>query len=284
MFKPAKLGVTYSIFSGEEFLEPSIMQIREHVDYINVVFQKKSWFGDSASTNLTNLLSSLLKRRIIDSVIEFPFSGWGTHSANRLHQKLLTNQVIQKKMIGVQDLRAANCTHCMIMDVDEFYITEQFAEAKKFVLENNITHSCCALYDYKLSPVYRSRDVAKYAVPFIFKLRFYSKIKRNHHMPCLIDPLRSFQFNAFPFRLFFPDKFFYLNSVCMHHMTGMRLDFEKKLNASITNVSPAGEKFVESYRKDHKKALHLSEESLLESGYIKVNDTFNLKKIFSESY
>ena len=266
MPKKTKLGVTYSLFSGEELLEPSIMQIREYVDYINVVYQKKSWFGDDASPELHDHLSRLLRDKLIDSVIEFPFSGWGLRSANPLHQRLLINQVIKKKMLGVHDLRVAKCTHCMIMDVDEFYIPEQFAKAKEFIIENGITHSCCALYDYKLSPIYRSRDVANYAVPFIFKLKFYSKIKRNHHIPCLVDPLRSFQFNPFPFKLFSPDKFFYLNSVCMHHMTGIRRDFNKKLNASITNVSPNGAKFVEDFRKKHNSIANLNEEKLLETG------------------
>ena len=282
MFKQTKLGVTYSLFSGEELLEPSIMQIREHVDYINVVYQKKSWFGDDASPGLLDLLSRLLREKIIDSIIEFPFSGWGVSAANRFHQRLLINQVIKKKMIGVHDLRAAECTHCMIMDVDEFYIPEEFAKAKEFIVKNDITHSCCGLYDYKLSPIYRSRDIANYAVPFIFKLKFYSQIKRHHCMPCYIDPLRSFQFNPFPYRLFSPDKFFYLNSICMHHMTGIRRDFNKKLNASITNVSPNGAKFVEDFRKKHNSIANLNEEKLLETGggYIKVNDIFSLKQIF----
>lgn len=85
-------------------------------------------------------------------------------------------------------------------------------------------------------------------------------------MPCYIDPLRSFQFNPFPYRLFSPDKFFYLNSICMHHMTGIRRDFNKKLNASITNVSPNGAKFVEDFRKKHNSIANLNEEKLLETG------------------
>lgn len=52
----------------------------------------------------------------------------------------------------------------------------------------------------------------------------------------------------------------------MHHMTGIRRDFNKKLNASITNVSPNGAKFVEDFRKKHNSIANLNEEKLLETG------------------
>lgn len=35
-----KLGITYSLFDGEELLKYSIKQIRKSADYINVVYQK----------------------------------------------------------------------------------------------------------------------------------------------------------------------------------------------------------------------------------------------------
>ena len=66
----------------------------------------------------------------------------------------------------------------------------------------------------------------------------------------------------------------------MHHMTGIRQDFNKKLNASITNVSPKGAKFIENFRQKHNSVIQLSEKKLLETGYIKVDDIFNLEHIF----
>ena len=70
----------------------------------------------------------------------------------------------------------------------------------------------------------------------------------------------------------------------MHHMTGMRLDFDKKLNASITNASPDGAKFVENFRQKHINTASLCEKSLLETGYIKVKDIFSIEHIFSDKH
>ena len=44
-FKNPKLGISYSVWDGEELLEQSIKQIRPVADYINVVWQKLSWYG-----------------------------------------------------------------------------------------------------------------------------------------------------------------------------------------------------------------------------------------------
>lgn len=69
--KNPKFGVSYSIFDGEELLEASIKQIRGCVDYINVVYQLKSWYGDKANENLLPLLNNLKNKGLIDELIEF---------------------------------------------------------------------------------------------------------------------------------------------------------------------------------------------------------------------
>ena len=48
----AKLGISYSVWDGEELLEASIKSVRENADYINVVWQKKSWYGIDCDENL----------------------------------------------------------------------------------------------------------------------------------------------------------------------------------------------------------------------------------------
>ena len=54
-----KLGVTYSLFDGEELLPFSILSIRPHVDYINVVFQEHSWFGDKCTPLVRPMLAPI---------------------------------------------------------------------------------------------------------------------------------------------------------------------------------------------------------------------------------
>ena len=54
-----KLGVSYNIFDGEELLEGSIKQIKDQVDYISVVYQTISNFGNSCNEDLVNFLNKL---------------------------------------------------------------------------------------------------------------------------------------------------------------------------------------------------------------------------------
>ena len=74
------LGVSYNIFDGEEVLEGSIKQIRDQVDFISVVYQTKSNFGNTADSNLVPLLENLKSRGLIDKLYlrghltEFQFS------------------------------------------------------------------------------------------------------------------------------------------------------------------------------------------------------------------
>ena len=41
-----RLGVSYNVFDGEELLEESISKIRDNVDFICVVYQNTSNFGE----------------------------------------------------------------------------------------------------------------------------------------------------------------------------------------------------------------------------------------------
>ena len=51
----AKLGISYSVWDGEELLEASIKSVRENADYINVVWQRKSWHGADCNLSLIHI-------------------------------------------------------------------------------------------------------------------------------------------------------------------------------------------------------------------------------------
>ena len=61
-----KLGVSYNIFDGEELLEGSIKQIRQHVDHISVVYQVVSNFGNPCNPELVPLLERLKSEGLVD--------------------------------------------------------------------------------------------------------------------------------------------------------------------------------------------------------------------------
>lgn len=264
-----KLGVTYSLFNGEEMLCGSITAIRDQVDYINVVYQTHSWFGVEANPDMVLMLNKLKKDGFLDNIIEYKFDDFDNNSD-------LDFYTLDKKNIGVEDLKKHHCTHCMIMDADEYYKIEELKSAKEYILLNNITCSCCSIYDYHFSPCCRNRDVNKYAVPFIFKLRRYSRLSQHHHMPCLVDPLRTF-----PYIKWF-DKFHYFSTVTMHHMTGIRKDYNKKLQASISNATEQGRKHISDTKTRYGSQKEMSTEELLRvknelGGYIAVENIFNIE-------
>ena len=66
-----KLGVSYSVWDGEEMLEFAIRSIRSEVDYVNVVWQKLSWFGTMCSDELEPTLERLKNEGLIDELIFF---------------------------------------------------------------------------------------------------------------------------------------------------------------------------------------------------------------------
>jgi hypothetical protein len=66
-----RLGVSYNIFDGEELLEGSIKQIRSHVDYVSVVFQTISNFGNQSNPELIPLLERLKSEGLIDELYHY---------------------------------------------------------------------------------------------------------------------------------------------------------------------------------------------------------------------
>ena len=66
-----RLGVSYNIFDGEELLEGSIKQIRSEVDYISVVYQTISNFGNKCNEELIPLLNRLKSEGLVDELYEY---------------------------------------------------------------------------------------------------------------------------------------------------------------------------------------------------------------------
>jgi hypothetical protein len=126
-----KLGVSYNLFDGEELLEGSIKQIRQHVDYVSVVYQKISNFGNPCNSELIPLLEKLKSDGLIDELFEYsPKVNKGGHFNE-----------MQKRNIGLALSQGANCTHHMSMDSDEYYLSSEFESLKKIIIEGDYDSS-----------------------------------------------------------------------------------------------------------------------------------------------
>jgi|GEM_PF-885307 hypothetical protein len=215
--KAAKFAVSYSVWDGEELLAASIHQIRGQVDYINVVWQGKSWTGMPGNPNLKQELEELQRQGLIDELIEY-------HS--------LCNETYQepaKRQLGLDAAIRAGCNYFMTMDTDEFYIEEQFAQAKKFMIERKIDHGFVLIKLYGSSPKKQwiHNEKTPHQVPFFTRIDLGSSIGRDKKCPYpyIADPSRQI--------VMYPSaRFMLIPGIAMHHMTYIRKDLGRKMEGS----------------------------------------------------
>lgn len=212
-----KWGVSYSVFDGEELLEGSIRSIRKSVDYVNVVYQVKSWYGNPASENLVPFLLKLKKEGLIDELIEY-------HPNINIKAG---KQEAFKRNIGLQAAKKAKVDYFMTMDCDEYYEEKELEDAKNFILLNKITNSYCLQFKYAYLPTQRNINPIAF-VGLFFKLHRDSKIGKDKNLPILIDPTRVVVTK-------YSKKYYVLRTIKVHHYELVRKNLLKKIeNSSFT--------------------------------------------------
>lgn len=229
-----KWGVGYSVFDGEELLEHSLIAIRPSVQYIVVVYQLVSWYGEPASPQLLPLLHELKKRGLIDELIEFKPT---------LGIKAIRNETAKRNM-ALKAARKAGCTFYMAMDADEFYREEEIDEAKKFIIMNDITHSYCSISTHGTRP-----DILlptnTYFVQFFSRLSAFSKHSNDIHSVALVDPSRKMKHLSWWQGR---NKHYVLHNVRMHHYSFIRKNLQQKFrNSCDPKIQVMTEDSVNSY-------------------------------------
>lgn len=268
-----KWGVSYSVFDGFELLEKSILCIRESVDYINVVYQKISWYGNKCDDNLLPTLIDLKNKGLIDEIIEY----------NYIHQEGRSGHAPkyekEKRALGLKAAKKNKCTYFMTMDCDEFYFKDEEEKAKEFILINNISHSFVLLYNYIYKPIYRKLN-ADYYIPFFAKINKFSSFIPFHFFKyyiCFIDQTRLLNkliiFKFFNFKLYGYYRPFILNGISMHHMTSIRKNIGLKIQNSSAEFSQSEIKNTyEYYLKEIEKLKNTGTSDVI----VKVKNYFNI--------
>lgn len=222
----AKWGVSYSVFDGEELLEASIKSIRDSVDYVNVVYQRHSWYGNPADKGLLPLLTRLQKSGLIDELIEYVPN----------YDLSPGRQERQKRNIGLKYAKRRHINYFMTMDCDEFYMAPDIARAKREIIRRKITHSFCDIANYGIKPTERFLGGTVNYVQFFSKVCMFSKLaKKNKRNITLVDPTRQMSGC-------WGQRHWFLTNIQMHHMSQCR----KNLYAKYENSSA---KYVTSKRK-----------------------------------
>lgn len=209
-----KLGVSYNVFDGEELLESSIKSIRDNVDYISVVYQTISNFGNECDDGLINLLEDLKSRGLVDELFKYkPLVSKGGHFNE-----------MTKRNLGLSLSEGQKCTHHMAMDTDEFYTDEQFKYLKKVMIEDGYDSGACQMVTYYKEPIYRLEPHEDYYVSLIFKIQRGKSFIMGTPFPVLVDPTRRMN----PGKC----KIFTREEIEMHHMSYVRKNIKTKLTNS----------------------------------------------------
>lgn len=240
-----KLGISYNLFDGEELLESSVKSVREEADYINVIYQTESYYGNKANPEISAHLQSLQQVGLIDEIFHYHRNFNACKNKHKFER--------EKRDIGLKLCKKRGMTHFLSMDVDEFYDTKQLKNAKTYIDQNKIQTSAVSIYEYLKSPEYKivngytfePKSPYNFYVPFIMKInRFAPQNHTNKWYPCLVDPSRALNNN----------KKFYLfpiQDVLMHHMSTIRKDLQKKYSNSNFNLGDENTlKLINSIKQD----------------------------------
>lgn len=221
-----KLGVSYIVFDGAELLESSIDQIREHVDFIQVIYQSISWFGAPIKPADLELMKKLKTSGKIDELTIFD-KFITLRSAG--HRDIIKAKSFEmaKRQLGLTSCLNQGCSHYLSMDVDEFYISSQFKEAKDFIIQNAIDLSAAGFINYVNLPTLH-RGLSGMFVPFICKISTSSKMNRGFFVKC--DPTRGIVTPGKRTHRFNP------SMIKMHHMETVRKDLKSKYDATTRGI------------------------------------------------
>ncbi len=229
----SKWGVSYSVFDGEELLESSIKSIRSEVDYVNVVYQTKSWYGNPAAESLVPYLQKLKNDGLIDELIEY---------IPNMKLKPGRQERVKRNM-GLKAARKVGVTYFMTMDCDEYYETDDLKFAKEFIVKNQITHAYCSVVNYGPLPTQRLIYESGCNVQIFSKLKWNSRLWPNSKVIALIDPTRQMNHDWFG-----RNKYYFLPRIVLHHMTFVRKDINKKAinsaGAHVFEKEPIEQQFI----------------------------------------
>lgn len=218
-----KIGVVYNVFDGEELLESSIRSIRDKVQFIVVVYQTVSNFGNNYDQSELEC-KRLLELGLVDEIRSYAPSVQYMENGNVFWESGFHNE-LAKRNFGLEICRDNDCTHLLMMDTDEFYKADQFDYAFKEIIEGDYDTSFCQMVTYYKKPNYILNPKEKYYVPFIIKLKLNTEYKLFVSYPLQIDQTRQTDVgNCITFMR---------EELEMHHFSYVRKDIEKKfINSS----------------------------------------------------
>ena len=216
------LCMTINSFDSSELLEPLISEIRDQIDHVACIWQKKSYWQNPIDPGDLAELHRLKEIGLVDELIEFKpdFSAYSR------------NQECEKRNMGIDLMKERGFSHIINTDADELYDKDQFKYAKDKIIKEGWTITYCSYVNYY-------KDFEHYLVypfrPFVpFIHSTYFKYTYESSAPGPSDPTRRI-FNPMNLGTYmFED-----NEIRMQHLAWIRRSIRKKLeNWSAKNHFP----------------------------------------------
>lgn len=237
-----KLGVSYNAFNGTEHLFASLNAIRDSVDYVSIVWQSKSNWGNPISKDdEKNLANIALIDDMVTDWVEFVPDLNLTPKQNELN----------KRNIGLSLSKDKGCTHHMSIDCDEVYKINQFQYAKEIAEKLDSTY--CLMQTYYGDKLHRFAKPESYFVPFIYKIDD-RQFKMFKNYPVLVDPSRKMEArNHYCFSRL---------QIEMHHYSWVRKNIRNKFENASASVNRTQQQidemvdYYESWLGQNKALIH----------------------------
>lgn len=256
-----KLGVGYIVYTGAEFLKPSLLNIRPFADHIVVILGGTSHSGHKLPPYLRDLVRGLCGEGLIDELVEYDVK-------TTTVPKEMQGRCREKREVARMYCEGAGCSHFLIKDCDEFHIPDQLGAVlgSRWIEKYDVTIS--HLVEYWGSPLIRARDIGELCVPFVQRVDL--ELASNNYGYRVDRGRTCIGFNR--------KKLIPKNELLMHHFTACRVsvtELERKFlgHAHLNRVY----KRPEAYARDVKKLM-------IQNPTIKVPDIFGIQEYWNTEY
>jgi hypothetical protein len=207
-----KLSVCFNAFDGVELLQEAVNRVRPVADFVSVVYQTVSNYGES-DPEIEDIV------RAVDGVDEFVYyfpDSWGGHH----------NEIV-KRQIGLDVARNRSCDYHMTCDVDEWYETDRLAAAYEKYKASPKNNAACKMTTHWKEYKWIIDPPEEYYVP-LFQRTTCGNYSLSNYWPVPADPTRRLAGNVMLFER---------DEIEMRHLSYVRKDIRKKLRNSSAHIN-----------------------------------------------
>tara|TARA_B100001057_G_scaffold497146_1_gene600524 strand:+ start:8986 stop:9852 length:867 start_codon:yes stop_codon:yes gene_type:complete len=244
-----KLGIAYNVFDGEELLPYSLKGIRGLAEYIVVVYQTTSNYGNE-NKNLLPFLEKLVDAKMVDELVEYePQLNIVDELGNPYLKKGSVNEQT-KRNIGLQKCLDNGCTIFSSMDTDELYHTQDYKNALDSFIDGGYDSSFCQMQTYYKTPTMVVTPPERYFVPLFYKIsgrRETLKFEFIHDYQIKCDGTRMIK-AGFP-------KMYTRDEIQMHHFSYVRNDMKSKVDNSSAQMTDGQKALVVHHYENWTKGM-----------------------------